>query len=393
MFSLIKAPYFYWDDEWMIVTNPYLTKFDLDSMSEMLFSSFKSQYSPVNSLLYAGIISVFDFNSLVFHVVCLALHIINTLLVFRFINLLIRLKYGTLYTQRELFFVSAAVSLLFGISPLQIESVAWISASKILLFSFFVLLSCNHFFKYLERRKKIDYFLSGFYFLLALGSKEQAVVLPVILLLILLFFNRGKKDLILLIPFFIVSVFSGVLSLAVQDDGFSKTLTNDYYPLHQRIVLSCYTVTQYLVKILLPFRQWVFYKFPMEPGEPLPILYYLYPMVDLVLAYLAYLLFRSKKYDYVSFGLCFFLINIFLTLHIIPLGRQSLMADRYVYLPLIGVFFPISMYLLDVYKNLKTENNRYRFIGWFLLYILLVYSKSIYYIIEWSDHWLSTITT
>lgn len=393
LISLAISPYFYWDDEWMVVTNPYLTKYDFGSLFEVIFTSFQGQYSPVNSLMYIAIIALFGFNSLIFHIVCLTIHILNTFLVYRFIAMLISIKYYEKYTELQVLMISALVALLFGISPLQIEAVSWISASKILLFSFFFLLSCIYFLKFTENNNKYQYWLSIIFFILAIGSKEQAVVLPLVLTVIILYIKGNRNFYIWIIPFFIISFVSGILSLLVQDDGFSKTLANDYYPIHQRIILSCYTLTQYIVKILLPLRQWMFYKFPMNPGEQLPILYYLYPLIDFVLIYFFYLLFRTKKYDYFIFGLAFFLINIFLTLHVIPLGRQSLMADRYVYLPIIGVYLPLCIFVIDHLSKATHKRSQYLIVAGILLYVVLTYVKSIHYIFVWSNYWMETIVT
>jgi len=389
--SLWIAPYFYWDDEWMVVTNPYLTKYDLGTLYEVVFKPFSGQYSPVNTLLYMGIVGVFGFNSLVFHLVCLALHIVNTFLVFRFVGALVSQKGHAGFTEMHVFWVSASVALLFGISPLQIESVSWISASKILLSSLFFLLSCIKFLTFTSTKNKTALLLSFLFFVLALGSKEQSVVLPVILLCILWHLGKSRKYYLWLIPFFALSVLSGVLSLAVQDDGFSTLLTNSYYPLYQRIVLSCYAVTQYIVKILLPVRQWMFYKFPMEPGEALPFFYYIYPLVDVVLLYFVYRLFRSGKYDYILFGLAFFIVNIFLTVHVVPLGRESLMADRYTYLSLIGVFFALSMYVANLIGKTGSAKHHFPILAACVVYIILTYTKAVLYIIEWSHFWLNDI--
>lgn len=391
LISLVISPYFYWDDEWMVLTNPYLTKYDLGSLFEVVFTSFQGQYSPVNSLMYIAIIALFGFNPLIFHLVCLTIHIFNMFLVYRFIAKLVSIKYHEKYTELQVLMISALVALLFGISPLQIEAVSWISASKILLFSFFFLLSCIYFLKFTRNFSKYQYWLSLMFFILAIGSKEQAVVLPIILTIIVLYIKANRKYYIWIIPFFIISIVSGILTLSVQEDGFSKTLANDYYPIHQRIILSCYTVTQYVVKVLLPIRQWMFYKFPMNPGEPLPVLYNLYPIIDLVLIYFFYLLFWTKKYNYFIFGLAFFLINIFLTLHIVPLGRQSLMADRYVYLPIIGVYFPLCIFVIDQLSKAIYKRSQYLIVTGIILYVGLTYVKSIHYIFLWSNYWLETI--
>jgi len=122
----------------------------------------------------------------------------------------------------------------------------------------------------------------------------------------------------------------------------------------------------------------MFYKFPMEPGEALSIFYYFYPLVDVILLYFVYRLFRSGKYDYVLFGLAFFMTNIFLTLHLVPLGRESLMADRYAYLPLIGVFFVLSMFVANLIGNARLAEYRVPIIATYVLYVILTYTKSIF---------------
>jgi hypothetical protein len=344
----------------------------------------------LNTLLYALIYNLFGLNAFIFHLVCIFIHLGNSLLVFLLIFRLnsinksweINNEHQKIVCLYSCFFVA----LMFGISPMQIESVAWISASKILLYSFFFLLSILVYLNFIKTKKYGYLVLSLFLYALAILSKEQAVVLPAILLLVNYFIlDRSEvKKYVYLLPFFLIAIISGILSLLIQDEGFSKML-NNYYPLWQRIFLASYSLTQYVVKITMPLRQWLFYPFPIKPGDSLPNLYLIYPFIVTFLFFLLYNCFRKGK-KIIVFGFGFFFINLALTLHLVPLGRLSVLADRYTYLSSIGLFFIISDYLATAFDGYK--NKRILLALAVLLYVGLNYYKSIYYIIQWDDYWI-----
>ena len=179
------------------------------------------------------------------------------------------------------------------------------------------------------------------------GAKEQAVAFPVWILMLYWMLGHSLKDRkiwIQVAPFFVMSLAFGyitMLSQAANGGGFLSNASS--YPLWQRFILGCYSFVEYFVKCTIPYHLMYLYPFPMIIGEPLPTWMLLYPaMFFIVIATLSKYLKRMP----LSIGLSFFLIHIAVALHIIPLSRFAVIADRYVYLASIGITFIIAWYVV-----------------------------------------------
>ncbi|MDR1154276.1 MAG: hypothetical protein LBL04_06155 [Bacteroidales bacterium] len=108
------------------------------------------------------------------------------------------------------------------------------------------------------------------------------------------------------------------------------------YPLWQRLVFACYSLVEYTVKLAFPANLLYVYPFPMKPGDALPAMYLIYPPVA---AAAGIALYRFRRYRVLPAGVAFFIVNLVLTLHIIPMSRFTVVADRYVYLASAGSVF------------------------------------------------------
>ena len=97
-----------------------------------------------------------------------------------------------------------------------------------------------------------------------------------------------------------------------------------------------------------------FYPFPYKVGESMPVKYWFYPVLLIFLIYYIWYWYKHK-YKFVLFGLGFFFFNLILTLHIIPLGRTSIIADRYVYLSTAGFFFVPAVLIAKYYRNFSSK--------------------------------------
>jgi tetratricopeptide (TPR) repeat protein len=272
-------------------------------------------------------------NPVSYHWLNLLLHLANTLLVFVFIRKLAR---GRTWTP-------IVTALFFGIHPMHVESVAWIAERKDVLYAFFYLLSLIAYLRYLDGRRLawLGAALAGF--VLSAASKPAAVVLPVTLIAID-YFRRRRFDLRLAVekvPFFAVSLLSGLASLHAQK---ATGALADVRPwsLFQKVLVACYGTFQYFVKLIVPTHLSAIYPHPNVAGESMGAEYYLgLAFVVLVLPALVYLLRRSRA---VLFGLAFFFINIVLVIQFFRVGG-ALMADRYTYVPYIGLFFALAWWL------------------------------------------------
>ena len=344
-----------WDDGWMVMNRYTENGFTWDNLRAISTETWYGQYSPVNQLFYTTIYYFFWQNSAVYHLNCLLLHFANACLVFLLIYRI--LSYAKRTDEKTSIIVSFFVAFLFCIHPLQVESVAWISASKVILYSFFSLLAFLAYLKYTHTDKLKYYALAFALFVLSCGSKEQAVALPASLILLDWAMKRSMKNAdvwIEKLPFIIFAVFFGLFTMSMQ----SPALVQEWagYTFLQRLPLACYALVEYTVKLALPVNLLHLYLFPMAPSEALPLRMLIYPALILV-ATIG--LFTVRKNWIVIFGVCFFLINIALTVHIAPMSRYNIVADRYVYLPCIGLFFVGVWYIVSYLQSLTKKRRQW----------------------------------
>lgn len=361
-YYLINNKGFFWDDGWAIVENTQIRSLSYQNLKSVFTTIFMAQYSPVNTLMYCLIYYLFGLDPFVFHLVNILIHVINSILVYIFLLKLFNAETRSVIIsdikhiniKRACFFTA----LMFAVSPMQVESVGWVSASKILLYSFWFLLGFISYINYHRSGKKWWLLLCYLSFLLAYGSKEQAVLFPVSLLLIEVFINKTlvRKGLFTLAPFFLLALILGLISIHIQQTGFYTVFEHEYYPLWQRLIMACFVLVKYIFKIFLPIELGHNYHFPMSSGTQLPIIYYFYVLSVAAGVYFLYSVYKNVKFSVLLFGVVFFVVNVSLTLHIIPLGRSTILAERYIYLSAIGAFLVPNYYLQTYISSLKNPS-------------------------------------
>jgi len=319
-----------WDDQNVILACPYLGNWS--SLVSMFTQPYAEQYSPVNTLFLNIIYSLFGAKPLAFHAFSLLLHCINSIIVFKVAQMILN-KTG--YREKQATVYSLIVASLFALHPMQVESVAWASASKIPLYSLFTLCGLSGWQKYLNNGKLVNYILTIACMILACGTKEQAVVFPFLLLLWDWLNNRKLPDIDLWLeklPFFIIALGFGFITMQLQT-GAAWVLP---YSLWNRLLFVSISFVEYIFKAIIPVNLSYFYPFPMEPGKHVPPLLWMYPLVFAIILWWGIESLRKGR-KLAFFGLLFFTINLLLSIHIIPLSRQFIIADRYIYLSIIGL--------------------------------------------------------
>jgi tetratricopeptide (TPR) repeat protein len=313
---------FVWDDEGYILNNQLIKALDLKS----IFSGYvMGNYHPLTILALAVEYRVFGLNATGYHAVNLLFHLLNVVLVFLIASHISRNNLVALIT-----------ALLFGIHPLHVESVAWATGLKDLLYSFFFLLSWFCYLKYFSERHKRFYVFAFVSFLLSLLSKAMAVSLPLILLLSDYLYGRkmNKTAWLEKVPFFLLSVVFGIIAIIAQKS--SGSIPDVTFPFFRRIIFASYGYITYLIKLVFPVHLSAFYPYQVGNTDPVPFMYYAYPVLCIALAAIAFISLRfSRK---IFFGLGFFTLTVFLVLQLLPVGR-AIMADRYSYIPSIGILF------------------------------------------------------
>jgi tetratricopeptide (TPR) repeat protein len=294
---------------------------------------YKGNYHPLTTYFYALEYSMVGENALLYHINNLIFHLINVWLVFLFVKLI---------TKR--IEIAGFVALLFGIHPMHVESVAWISERKDVLYTFFFMLSLIQYFYYFTQKesKRKHYALALIFFFLSLLSKSAAVALPVAMFSVDYFMKRklNAKLFIEKIPFFVLSIVFGLLAVFSQNErGAIHDLTPLFSVLDRTLIVSNSIIT-YLWKLIVPIQLATMYPYPGKTAGMFPIFLYISPFLVLLLIGLLFLSRRLGRY-YI-FGALFFFINIALVIQILPVGGASL-SERYTYVPYIGLLLILGM--------------------------------------------------
>lgn len=322
-----------WDDQLYVYENPLI--FDLiGNFGRIIVEPVAGNYHPVTVLTLALDYSIGGLNPFYYHLTNLLWHLFNVVLVFWFVY--------SLSNRNTL--VSGIATLLFAIHPMHVEPVAWISSRKDLVYTAFFLLSLVTYFKYLAKEKWTWLLGSLVLFILSAAAKPAAVILPLVLFLIDYLKVRPLTLKLALekIPFFIVSLAFGLLTISAQQAG-GAVGDFETYTIFQRILFGCYGLMMYLYKAFVPLNMTNLYSYPVI-SEGLPFSYYLAPVVVLLVIGLVHKFRNDRK---VVFAALFFLVNLLLVLQIMTVG-SAILADRYTYIPYISLGFLLGYIWLFV---------------------------------------------
>lgn len=342
--NLFSSSFISWDDAEYVLENRDVHDFNFTNFFTKFYIG---NYHPLTMLSFAIDWKIFGNAACGYHIENSVWHFANTLLVFIICNKLLN---NTIK--------AFIVALIFAFHPTQIETVAWIAERKNVMTAFFFLSSVIVYLQFLKTQKKHFFILTFLLFLLALLCKPSAIVLPLVLCAIDYFYQHSltKQQLIQKIPFFSFAILFGIIAYNAQESG-KFINSNHAYPLYERVGYAGYAVLQYINKSFFPINLSVIYPYPQNKGRSLVIGY----GVILILGLVLHQLFKRKKYN-VLFGLLFFIINLILVLQFVPFG-EVLTADRYLYLPLIGIGIVIVSLISLNQKQLK-------YISFILLFVL-----------------------
>jgi hypothetical protein len=252
------------------------------------------------------------------------------------------------FNKKECSCLSFFTALLFAIYPLNAESVSWISASKVLLFTLFYLLSLLTYIQYVRRKNLKYYICSLCFFLLSFGAKEQAITLSLSVILLDYVFNRNLKDKkvwIEKVPFVLLSILFIFITLRMQGDVFSYT--GNSYSFSERFVLMFYSFMEYITKCIFPVN--IPFLFPYQTEGAVPGYFWTYPVIAVILLTLFFIEFKIKRHRYIYFLLLFFVVN----LYVISLPRFSVLADSYVYILSSAVFLSAGILFLHIIREYR----------------------------------------
>ena len=333
-----------WDDLDQVTQNPDITSLSIHNLKIIFSSFYVGMYQPLTTFCFAIIFKFFGLKAAVFHTFSLLLHLFNIILVYQVLK--------KITDKKE---ILIAVTLFFAINPLQTEAVAWVSATSTLMYSMFYLLSVNAYILFAkDKNTNNQYYFSLLFFLAALLSKSAAVTLPIVLLLsdYFLFSKITKKNILNKMPFFILSIIFGIITIIARQEASHIIDITKYYSIFDRILFIFYSLTFYIYAVFTPFKMSAFHAYPNNTGA-LPIIYYLMPLF--LIAIIIFLIKIKENKKEILFGFLFFLFSIFVMIELIPVGLQ-IVKERYTYISCIGLYFAFFTFLFSVIsKNEKLK--------------------------------------
>jgi tetratricopeptide (TPR) repeat protein len=381
------------DDSLYVTQNPHIQNgFTLNNFSWAFTTTNDANWNPLTWLSFMADYEIYGLRSGGYHFTNLLFHIINTLLLLFVLNKL------TGASCRSVF-----VAALFALHPLHVESVAWVSARKDVLSTFFWLLTIWAYSRYVTRPKAKRYFLVFTFFALGLMAKPMVVTLPFVLLLldywplnrfdnnrttnnhkefqpcgdfiahtkapairkvggtaiydkislpnaiIDLWQNMKQKTITFLvlekIPLFILTIFSCIITYIAQKHA-GAVASADAFPLDVRMINAIVSYGGYIGRTLWPNDLSAFYSHPGIWPFGKVLLSWFFLLISSLLV-----LFSSRRYPYMAVGWLWFLGTLVPVIGLVQVGDQA-MADRYTYMPLIGLFIMIVWCVPDIVKPL-----------------------------------------
>jgi Tfp pilus assembly protein PilF len=351
----------------------------------MLTAYHTSNWHPLTWLSHGIDYAIWGFNPLGHHLTSVILHGLNTFLVAVLIIRLIQTGQGSREENEgwvSALLAGAVTGLFFGLHPLNVESVAWISQRKNVLYAFFYLLSIFFYLNYNESSLrgtcKITsiglypgsgcrtryYFFCLIFFILALMSKPMAVTLPLVLIILDIYplkrlhiwggITTYHRILLEKLPFFALSTVSSVVTLIAQKVG-GAIQPLEFHPLDDRFLVGIRAIAFYLYKMLRPTDL-----APLYPHLS-DISFFKFEYIGsfaLVLSISLLCLLSWRKQKVFSMVWAYYLITLLPVIGIIQVGDQAA-ADRYTYLASLGPFSLIGLGITWlIKKSISRENGK-----------------------------------
>jgi tetratricopeptide (TPR) repeat protein len=324
----VRNGYIDFDDPENVVDNYSIREFDLANLKHYFTTPLQFMYTPIVSVSYALDYHFGKLSPSTYHLTNLLLHLCNVVLVYVVFSLLTRKP-----------FIAHFVAAAFAIHPMNVDAISWISTRSNLLATFFFLGALALYTVHVRTSRWWLLLASVLVFALATLSKSTAVVFPLTLFLWDYYLARRRSWRLLLekIPYFVVALAIGLVTLHFRED------TNSLgYSLVDRFFLICSALASYVVKLFFPYPLAFAYGYPVKHGAFLPWYLYLSP---LLLVLVVWLLTRTTlPRRVVVVGLSFFVINVLLSQTVFIIDNYR--ANRYAYLPYLGLFFIIA-HLVD----------------------------------------------
>jgi tetratricopeptide (TPR) repeat protein len=370
------------DDDEYVTNNPHVKSgLTLSGAIWAFVAMHSNNWHPLTWLSHMLDCELYGLNPGGHHLTNLLIHIVNTLLLF----LVLKRMTGARWR-------SSFVAALFALHPLHVESVAWVAERKDVLSTFFWMLTMETYLRYVNYPRFHRYLLVLLCFTMGLMSKPMLVTLPFVLLLLdywplgrfrfgqlrsdcnvstqksLNLSDQRSSALHLVLektPFFVLSAVASILTFVAQQSG-GTVKSLKFFPLETRIANALVSYVTYIGKMVWPSRLGFFYPYP----DRVPI-WQITGAALLLVCVSVLVIHASHRRPYLGMGWLWYLGTLVPVIGLVQVGLQA-MADRYTYVPLIGLFIMIAWGIPDILKGWRHRKTVFAVSAGLLLSVLAI---------------------
>lgn len=344
-YPCLKADFINWDDDGHILKNTAVYDLSPNSIKQIFSQAPNKTYIPLTILSFAIEKHFFGFNPFVFH--------LDNLLLYIGVAILVLLLARRMGLSLEASFLAAII---FALHPMRVETVAWVTERKDVLYALFYLLALHQYWSYLKTRS-IRYYLSAIILgVISILAKPMALSLPLILLVLDWFYGRrfSKRVLIEKIPFLVYVICIAWITCTLN----MRQVYGQFS--FQWVLVWIWSLCFYFWKFFFPFRVSPYYVLP----HPVNIGYWPYFLSVGIFLGLIYLLVRFKKNKLFIFAFLYFFFSIFFFLGLDE-RVSSVVSDRFMFLPSLGICFFVGAWIA------RSNKTRWVRVAFYLLLILM----------------------
>jgi hypothetical protein len=335
-----------WDDRSYVYENELIHSIDEELLKRSFTTFYFANWHPLTSLSHAIDYALWGLDPRGHHLTSVLFHCLNTFLVALLVIRLAGLGGGggglPSVPGKKIIAAGVLTALLFGIHPLHVESVAWVSERKDVLSALFYLLAVIAYLNYAESRRQSRPFFYGaslILFIMALMSKPMAVTLPLVLI-ILDFYPLGRltkegalRAVFEKAPFFVLGLMASVAAVWAQHStGALAALEGHLFM--ERVFVALHGYIFYLYKMVIPTGLAPLYQMPLQ------IDFFSFQYMASLAAFLfitIFCVYSLKRYPLFSAAWLYYVVTLLPVIGIVQVGAQYA-ADRYTYLPSLGPF-------------------------------------------------------